>query len=172
MTRHQGGVTLIELVVALAVAAVVFGWAIPSMMGVINQNALTAASNQYVGLINHARSEALERGDRVRISPLSNNAGSNDWSYGALLWHDANNDDTHQDKETIRQIAFDRDDLAVNLFTGTAPYGFDGAGFAIDDVAYAFRICSPDVPGAGQEISVNQAGQIQSDSTNSCKEAP
>lgn len=40
--RSQNGLTLVELMVTIAVLAIIVGWAIPWMYSLINQSRLTA----------------------------------------------------------------------------------------------------------------------------------
>jgi type IV fimbrial biogenesis protein FimT len=61
------GFTLIELIMALVVAGILMVWAVPSLTGYIDRTTLTSATNDWVGAINLARSEAIKRGQRVTI---------------------------------------------------------------------------------------------------------
>ena len=64
---HGGGFTLIELAITLVVAAILIVWAVPGMQAFINRTTLTSSTNDWVGVINFARSEAIKRGQRVTI---------------------------------------------------------------------------------------------------------
>lgn len=61
------GFTLIELIIALAVAALLLAWGVPSFQRFMDNAALTSETNNWVGVVNHARSEAVTRGERVTI---------------------------------------------------------------------------------------------------------
>lgn len=69
------GFTLIELLVTVVVLAVVLAIAAPSFRGVINGNRITAATNEYVGLFQAAKMEAIRRNASVTACP-SNAAGT------------------------------------------------------------------------------------------------
>lgn len=61
------GFTLIELIIALVVAALLFAWGVPSFQRFMDRTTLTSEINSFVGIINSARSEAITRGQRVTM---------------------------------------------------------------------------------------------------------
>lgn len=73
------GFTLIELMVAIAIAAILLGIAIPSFTTTITSNRLTTNANEMVTALNLARSEAIKRGKQVTVR--SKNA-STSWEGG------------------------------------------------------------------------------------------
>lgn len=83
---ERAGFSLIELMTALAVAAVVLGIGIPSMRTLIQSQQLAAASSNLFSSINLARSEAVQRGMRVDLVP----ADGLDWSGGWVVFIDGN----------------------------------------------------------------------------------
>ena len=65
--RQQRGFTLVELMVTLAVMAILVGLAVPSFSTVIANNRIATQTNEFVGALNLARSEAVRRGQGVSI---------------------------------------------------------------------------------------------------------
>ncbi len=61
------GFTLIELMIVIAIAAILMTLAVPSMSLMINNSKVTSATNEFIGSLNLARSEALKRSNNVSI---------------------------------------------------------------------------------------------------------
>lgn len=160
MNHSKSGFTLVELLTVIAVLSILIGWAIPSFSSLLQDNRLVAASNQLTGLLNHARSEALRRGDRVWVSPAEDKDGVADWDTGAVIWQDRNGDGVRGSEELIRLVMLTSADLDVTG-TGALPFGFDGMGFSVAEQAYALQLCARDSGRAGQLIEINGGGHIQ-----------
>lgn len=86
-TDHSG-FTLIELIVTLAVFAIILLIAVPSYRDLILNNRGVSQINDLVAGLNYARSEAIKRGISVSVCASSDgatcNAGS-DWSQGWII---------------------------------------------------------------------------------------
>jgi type IV fimbrial biogenesis protein FimT len=84
--KHSRAFTLIELVVTIAVLAIVMGLAVPGFNSFIQSNRVTGHANGMVSALAFARSEAVNRSEQVRFCPV-NAAGNGcdddgDWSTG------------------------------------------------------------------------------------------
>lgn len=75
----NNGFTLVELMVAVAVLAIVLSLGVPSYRALIVNNRLTTQANALVASINLARSEAVKRGVQVRVAVSDE---SNNWGKG------------------------------------------------------------------------------------------
>ncbi len=90
MRRYQVGFTLIELMVTLAVAAVLVGMAAPSFNTMMQNNRAATLGDEVAGAMNLARSEAVKRGARVSICASSNGTGcTGNWNQGFIVFVDA-----------------------------------------------------------------------------------
>ncbi len=81
--RAERGFTLVELMVTVVVLAVLIAIGMPAMNGLINSNRLTAQSNELVGAIQMARSEAIKRNAPVSMCGSLdgvNCAAAGDWA--------------------------------------------------------------------------------------------
>jgi type IV fimbrial biogenesis protein FimT len=81
--RHEAaGFTLVELMITVAVLAIVLAIGVPSFSAMIRRNQLVSTANEISATMNLARMEAIRRNRRVEICPSTNGttcSGSN-WS--------------------------------------------------------------------------------------------
>ena len=88
------GFTLLELMVTLAVAAIVVTIAVPNFRSVVQSNNSAALTNDIVGALNYARSEAVRRGRPVSVcasvdqQQCSSGTGETDWAPGWIVFTD------------------------------------------------------------------------------------
>lgn len=66
---EQSAFTLVELLVTMAVAAILLVIATPAFNAMVRSYRLNASANELVGAANLARSEAIQRGGRVTLVP-------------------------------------------------------------------------------------------------------
>lgn len=90
------GFTLVELLVVLAIAAILVTIAVPGYAFLVNSGRLTAVTNDLVTALHLARSEAIKRGQRVTVcksgdpglpTPVCDTAAN--WHEGWLVFVDA-----------------------------------------------------------------------------------
>jgi type IV fimbrial biogenesis protein FimT len=73
--KLAAGFSIIELIIAIAILAILVALATPSFTSIINSNRLTASGNEFLATLQYARIEAIRRNARVVVCP-SNNADS------------------------------------------------------------------------------------------------
>ncbi|MFK2876820.1 GspH/FimT family pseudopilin [Rhodanobacter hydrolyticus] len=76
--RQQCGFTIVELMITLAVAAILLAIAVPSFRNITLANRLNTAANGLVGAINAARMEAVKRNSSTQFCSNSTGANSSD----------------------------------------------------------------------------------------------
>lgn len=103
----SNGFTLLELLAAIAIAAILMGIGIPSFNSFIRDSTLRTDTNALSSSFALARSEAIRRGENVNVTAIS---ALKDWKSGWRLWVDSNNNNTY-DAGT--------DDL-IRVFDGTS----------------------------------------------------
>jgi type IV fimbrial biogenesis protein FimT len=90
--NRQSGFTLIELIITLAIAAIVVTIGIPSFQGMMRNNRVAAHTNDFLSSLNLARSEAIKRGVgwRVVMCPGTQaGCAGTAWGNGWIVFVDA-----------------------------------------------------------------------------------
>ncbi len=137
LMKTQRGLTLIELMVALAVFSIVVAVAAPQMKTFMKNNRQINKLNTMVSAINLARSEAARLGSTITICSTSDNAtctGETDWSVGFMVFQD-----------TDRNGAIGAGETILRLFPETSADGtvlataFDGANYDKTFIQFASR---------------------------------
>ena len=122
--RSEQGFTLIEMLVAVAIAAILTSIAAPSVAQLAASLQLTAASNTLVSSLHLARNEAIKRNGRVVLCKTTDGihcAATGGWEQGWIIFHDSNNNSLHEDAEPIIQH---QQALSASLrMTGNATVG-------------------------------------------------
>lgn len=148
--KNDSGFTLIELMVTLALAVILLTLAIPNLRTMIQNNRLVTAANSLVGDINLARSEAIKRGESVRIVA---NAGG--WNKGWTVEVAGSGTD-------IKVAGAIKDNVTITAAGGvtTITYGSNGAASAAD----TFSVCDDRTNETGKQISIALTGRVATNS--------
>ena len=106
MQKHESAFTLIELMITIAVAAVVLTLGVPGFGRVIERNQLSAYTNQLVSSLHFARSEAIRRNKTITVCHSDDGATCSGTGYedGWVIFLDVNADGDYADagEELIR----------------------------------------------------------------------
>ena len=100
------GFTLLEMLVVLAVSAVLMMVVVPSFSSVIDSVKVTSATNVFLSGLHLARSEAIKRNSRVALCKTADGvscAASGGWEQGWIVFHDADNNGTREGSELVIQ---------------------------------------------------------------------
>lgn len=139
MASRVRGFTLVELMVTIAVAAILMAIAAPSFTSLINSNRLTSSANEMVATLQAARMEAVRLNTTVNVCT---DCGGN----SVVAFVDANGDGNVDADEPIRIATINP---AVQLGGGTdLVFTSSGFGYKADDangtlLATTFRFCMP-----------------------------
>ncbi|MGM0434181.1 MAG: pilus assembly FimT family protein [Pseudomonadota bacterium] len=135
------GLTLVELLIVVVIVGVMATVALPAFDSFVDSNRLTSKTNDVVGALNYARSEASSRGDSVDIKPLG---GS--WGDGLVVEFQGS---TLTRIQTGNGVSFSGETLT-----------FRGIGDVSDGNAKCFDISAVET-GESRSVRVSPAGQIR-----------
>jgi type IV fimbrial biogenesis protein FimT len=102
----QAGFTLAELLVTIAVGAVLLGIGVPSYTAFTKNANMVAAPNSFVFDLHFARDTAVTRNRRVAVCPSTSGAACNsaDWATGWIVFVDTDNDGVLDAGEPIERV--------------------------------------------------------------------
>lgn len=165
----QSGVTLLELMVVLAVSAILLAVGIPSFAAIAGSSRLANATNELVSSLHLARSEAIKRNSRVVLCTSATGtscAASGGWHQGWLVFHDSNNNAARDAGEEVIRV---RQALPAGLdLSGNAPvsryisYTPGGASKLISGAFQAgtLTVCNvSEASGTASEVIISSTGR-------------
>jgi type IV fimbrial biogenesis protein FimT len=162
--KRESGFTLIELMVTLAVAAIVLSVGVPSFRGVIMDNRLVSQANLVVTSVKLARSAAVryQRNATVCASanyddPVPDCVASTDWSNGWIVWVDKDRDAATDANEIISVFGPINTSSTLSS-TSASAFTYDARGFALTG-AGDLTLCDNRTAETGRLIRVNSVGR-------------
>lgn len=109
------GMTLTELLVALAIAALLTTLAVPSFKRLVQSNTISSGVNAFLADVRYARSEAIRLGGRVVICRSNDpegapacDSGATNWAAGWIVFQDREGTTAGTDPNEAYDAAGDR----------------------------------------------------------------
>lgn len=133
----QAGVTLIELLIVVTLAAILMGIGVPSYRYVTTSNRMSTEVNSLLGDLQYARSEAAREGQYVTVcaaqstsTPTCAASTATNWQNGWIIFADVNNDGTIESATEavlrVRSAFSSADTFVSNPATGAVTFNRDG----------------------------------------------
>ncbi len=133
--RYSSGITMLELITVMTLAAILMAIGVPSYRYVTTANRISAEVNGLVGDLQYARAEAIKEGANVVACASTDGAtcnNTNTWQNGWVVCSDVNNNGSCDAGEPIYRVqkAFLSTDtfIADNNITALL---FNREGFAV-----------------------------------------
>jgi len=173
---RSSGLTLIELLLTIAVAAILLGAAIPSFSSLLARSALSTARDDLIHSLNLARTAAIMRGTATSVCAADANrecAPSNKWEYGWLVFEDPDRDEHCADVDGDGLCDADGGQVLAHVVrtdTRITIRGnhFVGSGLSFDPLGHArwshgtFSICDSRRVSPPGGIVIAPSGRIRS----------
>lgn len=166
--QKTAGFTLIELIITLAVAAILLAIAAPSFTDLIKDNRQIAQINSLSASLNLAKSEAIKRSITVTVCSSNDQSScSGNWENGWIIFEDE--DDSHTvstktngDTEAIvrvQQALSNGNTLRYNRAPGTfISYSSDGFASAFQGT---FTLCDDRGPSNARGLVISPSGRVR-----------
>ena len=167
----QTGFTLIELMVVLAMVAIIAAIAVPSWSQLRTRNVLRTAINDFNSSLQFARSEAVRLNSPVTLCPSDDGVNCTDTEF-QLGWIVRTGPAANAAGQVILQDTLPR--ITVQMDTTTAatrritflPNGLPSSGFA----GATLEVCPEDASFTNliRSIAINRTGRTTLSSPNAC----
>jgi len=171
MSHKQTGMTLIEMVIALAVIGILTGYAIPNYQELKHNKMMTSEINRLISSLYFARNQSIILGHHVVLCPsqsLDSCDASSQWHKGWLVFRDDNRNRTLDNDEiilTTEQAMQDSLQAVASVYRQKIRYDRLGASPGTN---LSIRFC--DFRGAdhGKKIIVNNVGRPRVAASQQC----
>lgn len=173
--KTQTGFTLVELMIVLALAAILLTVGVPSFSTMIQNNRIVTQTNGFVSSLHLARSEAVKRGMPVSICPTADPtsatptcADSSNWATGWLVFTDAGGSAGSYDSgggDQLLQVheALTGDTTLASDDSNDKNIQFLATGFLATNANLDLTLARPNCSGKPQQrnIRITPAGQVR-----------
>ena len=156
------GLTLIELLITLAVAAVLLGIAVPTMAAFLAESRITAKSNVVMAHVQYARHSAITLRANVVACPGADHLGcngSNRWDLGWIVFIDRNNNGRPASPDDLLRIIPAEQQLLIHS-AGRTRVRFQPTGGAFG-TNLTIRVCDPSGRAQPRAVVVSNPGRAR-----------
>lgn len=165
LSRKQGGVSFVELMVVMAIMAVLMGVAIPGMRSYIKNARISTLATELVSDIAFARTEAATRGRRVTMCVSTDNSTCADsgtpWVSGRIIFVDLDGNGERASTEPLLRIgglATEDATITPDRFVNDHYLGFMPYGGMMPVTEGELKICLADWAN-GRTVTISNTGR-------------
>lgn len=147
-SKHNKGFTLIEMMVTVAVLAIILGIGVPSFQGLIERNRVSTATDRLLATLASARSEAIRLGQAVNVLRLGDT-----WQNG---WEVTTGASTIRRESGVSPSIKIIDQNIGNAISFAA----NGNVPTLSGRSAVFTICATNSTARRRQISINERGHL------------
>ncbi|MCU1718152.1 GspH/FimT family pseudopilin [Pseudomonas sp. 5P_3.1_Bac2] len=154
--RRTKGFTLVELMIAIAIMAVLGAVGIPAFQSMILDNRIVTTSNALLGALQMARSEAASKRKNIRVCPSTDQqtcTANGNWHDGIIVLNDT---------VLLRVIPATRNGVQITSTLSELVYQGNGRTQQNNPQFRIFDDRDAAKPATGRNICINIIGQVTS----------
>lgn len=158
------GFTMVELMITVAVLAILMTIGFPSFQGVMRSNRVATTNNELLGALALARSEGLRNAHGGGVCASADGSTcAGDWNDGLLVWADANGNGVLDGSETVlRYVKAARNIVVEGPASGVIAFDQRGRrrGATSQQLTLQSDECGDQL--LRRTLSINASGQVVS----------
>ncbi|MGD9254716.1 MAG: GspH/FimT family pseudopilin [Chromatiales bacterium] len=164
------GLTLVELLMVVAILAILATVALPSMSTLIAETRIRSGTMALGAMMKFARMQAVARNTRVTLCPSNDGAvcgEANEWNRGVMVFEDMNENRHREEEENL--LGYREMNRNLQIFSGADPAStgrsrkrivFSPAGSAAG-YTISVKFCSPDASASPEVLILQNSGRIR-----------
>lgn len=164
------GVSLIELLVSLSVAAILIAVSAPSMKALIVNTQIDNVTNKMYNSLMLARSEAIKRQRTVSlcstVDGLTCDENNSGWHHGWLIFTDESGDELLNDSDQLIRRVAKQSELIAITWNGGYSLRFNSRGQTTQ--VGTFHICDQENQHDSKAIVIIMTGRLRTEEQESC----
>lgn len=173
--QFNHGFTLMELLVTMAVAAILLAIAVPNYQTFVLNSRMTGQSNDFLSALQLARSEAVKRGTRVSVCKSADSAActaGGTWAQGWIVFEDGGVQGTLDGADTLLRAfpALSGNDTLVGNASVVNFVSYQASGATAGTIG-TVSLCPPGpavVPGRDIQITAPGIARVQNPPAAAC----
>lgn len=165
--RQQQGITLVELLITLAILAILVGVVFPGFQGILARNNIATSANSVLLAVNLARGEAVRQSDPTTLVAIDPSDAANAWGPGWQVLTIAANAPAAPcaAPDCLRQ--FEGVSNALTLNSNVNFVQFNSRGALADGVPVLIDLCNPG--DSGVRVTISAVGRASTSDLNAAQ---
>ena len=168
--KKKSGFTLLEVIIVMALVAIVMTFAIPAMQTFTLNDRLTTNINVLIGHLAYARSEALTRSQQIVVCASDDGlACGGGWTDGWIVFVDADADNAFTVGEEIIRTNQDLGEANTIAATGIGTQIiYDNRGFVTAASVGSLQLCDGRSGNFGKTVRITNTGRARLEIDTAC----